>query len=44
MYDFTELINRYAFFTLETLKKTNEETVDTLQTSAIISLIKTTDF
>ena len=41
MHNFTELIDRCAVFTVETLSKTNEKTIEALQTSGATSLVKT---
>lgn len=41
MHSFTELVDRCATFTLESLKKTNERTIEALQTNSDTSLVKT---
>ena len=41
MHSFTELVDRCATFTLETLREANERTIEALQTSGATSLIKT---
>lgn len=41
MHRFTELVDRCATFTLETLRVANERTVEELQTSGATSLVKT---
>lgn len=41
MNSFTELVDRCATFTLETLSEANERTIDSLQTSGATSLVKT---
>lgn len=41
MHSFTELVDRCANFTLETLKKANGRTIKELQTSGATSLVKT---
>jgi len=40
MHSFTELVDRCATFTLETLKEANERTIEALQTSSATSLVK----
>ena len=41
MHSFTELVDRCAVFTMETLNSANEKTIEALQTSAATSLLKT---
>lgn len=41
MHSFTELVDRCATFTLETLRAANEKTVNALQASGATSLVKT---
>lgn len=41
MHKFTELVDRCATFTLETLRVTNERTIEELQTRGATSLVKT---
>ena len=41
MHSFTELVDRCATFTLETLREANDRTIDALQTSGATSLVKT---
>jgi len=41
MHSFTELVDRCATFTLETLREANERTIEALQTSGATSLVKT---
>lgn len=41
MHSFTELVDRCAIFTIETLNSANEKTIEALQTSAATSLVKT---
>lgn len=41
MHSFTELVDRCAAFTLETLRKANERTIEALQTSGATALVKT---
>lgn len=41
MHSFTELVDRCAIFTIETLNTVNEKTIESLQTSAATSLVKT---
>jgi len=41
MHSFTELVDRCATFTLETLREANERTIKGLQTSGATSLVKT---
>lgn len=41
MHSFTELVDRCATFTLETLREANEKTIETLQSSGATSLVKT---
>ena len=41
MHSFTELVDRCTTFTLETLRKANERTIEALQTSGATSLVKT---
>ncbi|MCW3477952.1 hypothetical protein OL229_00055 [Neisseriaceae bacterium JH1-16] len=40
MHSFTELASRCATFTLETLRATNEKTIEALETSSATSLVK----
>lgn len=41
MHSFTELVDRCAAFTLETLREANERTIEALQSSGATSLVKT---
>lgn len=41
MHIFTELVDRCATFTLETLREANDQTIEALQTSGATSLVKT---
>lgn len=41
MHSFTELVDRCATFTLGTLRKANERTIEALQTSGATALVKT---
>lgn len=41
MHSFTELVDKCAVFTTETLSKANEKTIEELQTSGSTSLVKT---
>ncbi len=41
MHSFTELVDRCATFTLETLREANERTIEALETSGATSLVKT---
>lgn len=41
MHSFTELVDRCATFTLNTLREANERTIEALQTSSATSLVKT---
>ncbi|MDP2026565.1 hypothetical protein [Sulfuriferula sp.] len=41
MHSFTELVDRCAAFTLETLRKANERTIEALQTSGATAIVKT---
>lgn len=41
MHSFTELVDRCAAFTIDTLGKANEKTIEALQTSGATSLVKT---
>lgn len=41
MHNFTELVDRCATFTLETLREANERTIEALQSSGATSLVKT---
>lgn len=41
MHSFTELVDRCATFTLETLREANERTIEALQTNGATSLVKT---
>lgn len=41
MHSFTELVDRCAVFTMETLNSANEKTIEALQNSAATSLLKT---
>ncbi|MFA5215004.1 hypothetical protein [Sulfuricurvum sp.] len=41
MHSFTKLLDECTTFTLETLRETNEQTIEALQTSGATSLVKT---